>query len=270
MPYQDIEDIAIVEPLRPPSSGKRLLRKIFVEDWGLKILAFTITLLLWLAVTDVNKPRTMRRAVQLNFLRPNNLSISNDAPHTVDVLLTGTREQLIGLTVLDLVATVDLSDDRAGERIVRLSADRVHMDLPQGVKIESFQPTAIPVRLEQQVTSQIPVEIKLQGHPAEGYEVYAMRAEPGAVKVQGPASLVEVLKKAPTETVSVEGRKESFSVSGVAIDIPDQKVNLVETSVDVVVEIGPRREGPPLKSSTTSEAGPMIATVTALLSFKLR
>ncbi len=241
MPYQDIEDITIAEPLRSPSAGKRLLRKIFVEDWGLKLLALAITLLLWLAVTDINRPRRMRRAVQLNFLRPDNLSLSSETPRNVEVLLTGTRDQLGSLTILDLAATVDLTDDKAGERIVRLSTDRVHMDLPQGVKIESFQPTTIPIRLEPLVTGQIPVEIKLQGHPAEGYEVYGAQAQPGTVKVQGPASLIDALKKAPTENISVDGRKESFSVSGIAIDIPDQKMELVDPTVNVVIEIGPRR-----------------------------
>jgi hypothetical protein len=33
------------------SRGRRLLRRIFVEDWSLKLLALAITLVLWFLVT---------------------------------------------------------------------------------------------------------------------------------------------------------------------------------------------------------------------------
>jgi hypothetical protein len=52
---------------------------------------------------------------------------------------------------------------------------------------------------------------------------------------------VNALQKAPTETISVEGRKNTFTATQVAIDIPDQKVDIVDSFVDVVIEIGQRR-----------------------------
>lgn len=250
MPYQDIDDIAVAEPQRSPSAVERWLRRIFVEDLGLKLLALSITLVLWLAVTDFNKPRTIRTAVQLNFVRPDNMNISNETPKTVDVLLTGSRDQLNSIKFLDLVATVDISDNRAGERIIRLSTDRVHMELPPGVKIESFQPTTIPIRLEPRVEREIPVEVKLEGKPAEGYELYGTNTQPKTVSVRGPASLVEALKHAPTETISIADRKEGFTASGVAIDIPDHKVDLLDTTVEVMIEIGEKR------SENTAESVP--------------
>ena len=267
MPFQDIEETTLIDVPRPPSVVERWLRKVFIEDWGLKLLALTITLVLWLAVTDFNKPRTIRTAVQLNFIRPDNLNISNEPPKTVDVLLTGSRAKLNSLNQLDRVATLDISDQRAGERILRLSTDRVHMELPAGVKIESFQPTTIPIRLEPRVESRLPIEVKLEGKPAEGYEVYETNPSPNTVSVRGPASLVDALKKAPTETVSIEGKKESFTVLGVAIDIPDQKIDVLDALVDVAVEIGEKRiektfSGLPVRSDTGASVRPPSVTVT--------
>ena len=215
MPYQDIEDIAVVEPARAPGFLVRWLRKLFVEDWGIKLLALGITLALWLAVSDLNKPRTIRTAVQLNFILPSNMDISNETPKTVEVELTGSRERLNSMKLLDLVATLDISDTQAGERVIRLLPDRVQMELPAGVKVDSFRPTTIPVRLEPNVERQLPVEIKLDGQPADGYEVVRASAQPDTVTVRGPASLVENLKQAPTETISIEGRNESFTANRV-------------------------------------------------------
>ena len=241
MPFQDIDETDVVEVPRSPGLLERWMRKIFVEDWSLKLLALAITLVLWFAVTGQNKPVTIRTGVQLNFIRPGDLDISNDPPRTVDVLLTGSRPNLRSISSLDLVATVDLSDHRAGERVVRLSFDRVDMQLPAGVKIESFQPSTIPIRLEPRQERQLEVEVKTEGKPADGYEVYGIHPAQPTVRVRGPESRVEALQKAPTESISLTGKNESFSAARVAIDIPDQKVDVLDALVDVSIEVGEKR-----------------------------
>jgi len=144
MPFQDVEEIS-AEPTRAPSGVEKVLRRLFVEDWSLKLLSLGITLVLWLFVTSQNEPVTTHVNVQLNFVRPQSLEISNDPPKSVDVTLTGSRSKLDGLSALDLVATIDITDQRAGERMLRLS-DRAEIHLPHGVKIEGFLPGAIPTR----------------------------------------------------------------------------------------------------------------------------
>ena len=149
MPFQDIEDTEATPIPRAPTAPERWLRKLFLEDWGLKLLALAITVVLWLAVTGQNQPVTLRvSGVQLNFLRPDGLEISNEPPGTVDVVLTGSKDKLDRIGPRDLVATVDLSDQKAGERVVRLSLDRVKMDLQEDVKIQGFHPATISIRLE--------------------------------------------------------------------------------------------------------------------------
>lgn len=241
MPFQDVDEV--VEPVAPapaPSRVEKLARKIFLEDWSLKLLSLAIALVLWLVVTGQNEPVTAHVNVQLNFIRPPSLEISNDPPRTVDVMLTGSRSKLDDLTSLDLVATVDISDQRSGERVLRL-ADKAQIPLPQGVKVDGFQPSAIPVRLEPIVERQVTIEAKLDGEVAEGYEIYAVRPNKGSVTVRGPESRVVALQKVVTESILLGGQKESFTASNVAIDMPDPKVDLVDPVVSVDVEIGERR-----------------------------
>lgn len=241
MPYQDIEDINVATPQRSPTVLERWLRKVFVDDWGVKLLALGITLLLWLVVSDINKPRTIRTAVQLNFIRPNNLDISNEPPRTIDVELTGSRERLNNMKLFDLVATVDLSDNPPGERVVRLNNERVHMELPEGVRIDSFKPNTIQVRLESNLERQLPVEIKLEGQPAPGYELVSSSAHPSTISVRGPVSLIEKLQRAPTELISIEGRKSNFTAVGVTIAISDSRIEVVNPTIDVAIEIAERK-----------------------------
>jgi len=267
MPFQDVDETDVVEVPRPPTALERGARKVFAEDWSLKLLALAITLILWFAVTGQNQPLTIRTGVQLNLIRPSNLDISNDPPRTVEVVLTGSRPNLQSLSPLDLVATVDVSDQLAGERVIRLSLDRVTMQLPDGVKIESFQPSTIPVRLEPRMERQVPVEVKTEGKPADGYEVYRINPAQMTVRVRGPASRIEALQKAPTETISLSGRKESFTASRVAIDIPDQKIDVLDPLVDLAVEVGEKRteksfSGVAARSISGVEVRPATAEVT--------
>lgn len=260
MPYQDIEDIDVVAPKRAPTFLGRVLRRMFIDDWGVKLLALGITFVLWMAVADFNKPRTIRVPVQLNFVRPNNLDISNEPPRTIDVELTGSRERLNNMRLSDLVATVDISDNPAGERIVRLNNETVHMDLPDGVKIQSFKPTTIPIRLEPNLERQLPVDIKLAGQPAPGFELVSSTAQPNLITVSGPTSLVEKLQQAPTELISIEGKKSNFTAVGVTIAISDSRIEVRNPVVDVAIEIVEKKSpaNPPL-SSTPSFGEQLIA-----------
>src|SRR6185436_20217733 len=234
MPFQDVDDIAISEPQPVPTRIEKLLRRIFIEDWSLKLLSLAIAIVLWLLVTGQNQPVTAHLNVQLNFIRPQSLEISNDPPRTVDVMLTGSRNKLDELT------TVDITDQRAGERVLRL-ADKAQIALPQGIKVDGYQPSAIPIRLEEIVERQVPVEPKLEGKPAEGFEVYSVYLNKSTVAVRGPASRVNALQKIATESIWLAGRKESFPASTVALDVPDPKVDLLEPMVNVAVEIGEQR-----------------------------
>src|SRR5215217_5230008 len=216
MPFQDEDEIITSEPRPASHRGQKLLRRIFVEDWSLKLLSLAIAIVLWLLVTGQNQPVTAHLNVQLNFIRPQSLEMSNDPPRTVDVMLTGSRNKLDDLTSLDLVATVDISDQRTGERVLRL-ADKAQITLPQGIKIDGFQPSAIPIRLEEIVDRQVAVEPKLEGKPADGFEVYAVSPSKGSIAVRGPASRVNALQKMATESVWVAGHNQSFTAPNVAL-----------------------------------------------------
>lgn len=241
MPFQDIDDEA-TPVQRPPSLIERWARKILLEDWGLKLMAVAITVVLWLAVTGQNEPKTLRiQGVQLSFLKQKGFEISNDPPGNVEVILTGSSEKLKDIEAGGLLAIVDVRDQNPGERVVRLSTDRVRMDLPPGVKVQSFQPATIPLRLEPSMESQLDVEIKFEGKVPEGYEITGFSTNPAKVRVSGPSDHVNALRKVMTETVSLNGKTEGFSLSNVAINISDPKIDLLDPNVNVRVEISEKK-----------------------------
>jgi YbbR domain-containing protein len=262
MPFQDVEETEATPIPRSPTLLERWARKLFLEDWGLKLLALAITVVLWLAVTGQNKPVTMRVSdVQLNFLKPDGLEISNEPPSRVEVFLKGSPDKLDLISPRDLVATVDLTDQKAGERVVRLSLDRVKMDLREDVKIQRFQPTTIPIRLESIIELPLDVEVKFEGKLPEGYEVVSVSANPAKVRLRGPADRINALHKAMTETVWLDGRKESFNLSHVEINIPDPKIDMLDPMIDIHVEIAEKKRGDVHLRFATADGSPYLAIV---------
>jgi hypothetical protein len=85
--------------------------------------------------------------------------------------------------------------------------------------------------------------------------------------VRGPAGHVDAINKAPTESISLDGRKGSFDLAQTTINIADQKVDVRETVVDVHVEIGERSlekvfSGVRVQSASGLEIRPRVANVT--------
>ena len=225
---------------RAPNSSERLLRRIFLDYWNLKLLALAITVGLWFAVNGERAPITERfSGVQLNFQLPPDMGISNNPPDEIELTLTGAQRDLDLLNPRDLNAMVDITDRRPGDRVVQLTPGRLRIDLPTGVRLERIQPATIQVRLEPILEREMEIEVRLEGKLPPGYEVSGVSVNPQRVKARGPASHLTPLAKARTETLWLDGHKEDFSVSQLALDVPDQKVVLLDSAVDVIVHIRP-------------------------------
>src|SRR5262245_3957921 len=94
---------------RTPSAIEKWLRRIFIEDWSLKLLALAITLGLWFLVTGQSIPiKRQFRGAQLNFRVPDGLEIGNTPPGECAVTLSGPQNELAQINPRDLVAKVDV------------------------------------------------------------------------------------------------------------------------------------------------------------------
>ena len=87
-----------------------------------------------------------------------------------------------------------------------------------------------------EIEREITVEPSVEGKPAPTYEIKEVSVTPSRVRVTGPASSVNLLEKVLTQTISIEGRRESFDAPRTAIHLTDPKAAVLET-VNVHVTI---------------------------------
>lgn len=221
---------------------RRLFRRVFLEDWLLKLVALGITLALWLGVTGMRAPTTVRlKNVTLNPRVSNDMEITNSPVQEVDIVVTGDKRKVDRLNPHDLVISIDLTDVKSGDRTVQLSPENVNLELPSGIKLDEIQPNKIAVRLEKVEEREVTVKAETEGSLAEGFEVYSQTVIPAKVRVRGAESFVKSLDSVSTEKINIEDRQESFTARQVGLNISNPNVTVLDGIVDVIFKIGEKR-----------------------------
>ncbi len=219
------------------------LKRIFIDDWLIKLTALAITLALWLGVTGLQTPTTTRlRSVTLNPLVSNQLEIINSPVEEVDLVITGEKRKLDQINPRDLVVSLDLADVPEGERTIQITPDNVVVELPSGVKLNEIQPDKIAIKLERVEQYEVPIKVETIGTPAPGYEIYSIKVTPEKVLVRGPRSFVKALNFVSTEKIQIAKQKSDFSAQQIPLNLINPKATLVDVvSASVFVRIGKKR-----------------------------
>jgi hypothetical protein len=221
---------------------RRLFRRVFLEDWLSKLIALGITLALWLGVTGMRTPTTVRlKNVTLNPQVSSDMEITNSPVQEIDLVVTGDKRRVDRINPNDLVVSVDLTDIKPGDRIVQLLPETVNLELPSGIRLDEIQPNKIAVRLEKVEQREVTVKPETEGNIAEGYEIYSQTVVPAKVRVRGAESFVKGLDSVSTDKINLEGRTESFTARQIGLNISNPNVTAIDGIVDVVFRIGETR-----------------------------
>jgi YbbR domain-containing protein len=222
---------------------KHIFKKVFLEDWVMKVVALLITLALWLGVTGLSTPTTQRlTSVPISLTLSNNNEITNAAIQEVTLVVTGDSRRLGQINKNDLVASIDISGVMPGDRVIPLTPETVSVSLPTGVKLDEIQPRNMAVRIEPVEEKEVDVEAETYGQPPNGYEVYQEITTPAKVRVRGPAGFMRSLQSVSTERIDISDRTSDVTMRQVPISVSDPKASLLsETTVDVVIRIGESR-----------------------------
>ncbi len=221
--------------------ARHIVRKVFLEDWGLKLTALGITFGLWFMVTGLATPTTKRLTIPLTLSIASNAQIMTAPREDVEIEISGDKRQIDHLNRADLVATVDMTDRAPGEHVVSLTPDSVFVALPQGVKVVEVAPSRIAVRLEAVEEKDLEVRAVSRGTPAAGFEVYSTSVLPPNIRVRGPVSIVRTLEFVQTEPIDLAGKKDNYTARQVVVTSPNPQAAVLNTFVDVVYRIGERR-----------------------------
>lgn len=175
----------------------------FGESLALKAVSLLLALILWITILGF-KQEELKLNVKLEPILAPNMMITNKIPPSIQFTLSGPRVLLKDVEKKVLPIRPDLR--RSSETTLGFSvSDELLGELPRGVRVTSFFPPNILIRLEEVVERYISVEPRLGGQPAEGYEVSQVVCQPSKVAVSGPRGPLRLLESVSTEAFDIEG-----------------------------------------------------------------
>ncbi|MCI0402308.1 MAG: hypothetical protein L0212_02155, partial [Acidobacteria bacterium] len=102
-----------------------LFKRIFVDDWWLKLLSLALAYALWAIVTQA-PPVEIGMSVPIEFRNlPNNLAVAGEIPTRVHLRLRGSESRLRTLVPEEVGVVVDMSWATPGNHTLRLEASHV-------------------------------------------------------------------------------------------------------------------------------------------------
>lgn len=237
----------------------RLFRRVFLEDWGTKLIALGIAFALWLGISGLrtNVSYTLK-PVPLIIQLPNDMEItSNNPTQEISIFVTGDRKQIDPLiaqvNARELVASIDLTDIKSGDNILQLSPETVSVVLPNGVKFVKVEPSKVALKVEKVVEKEVPVKVETEGNLAEGFELFGTNVFPPKVRVRGAESFVKSFDSASTEKINIEGLKDNYFARQIGLNVVNPRITLIDTLVDVQFKIGEKRIEKPFLISVKTE-----------------
>ena len=216
-----------------------MLRPLLV-NLPLKLMSLAFAVLLWLLIAgERTSEMGMSVPVELqNF--PRELELTGEPVNAVEVRLRASPGMIQRIVPGEVSAQVNLVGFGEGEHIVHLTEDSIRM--PFGVKVVKISPAVLTFRLERTLRKMVPVQPRLLGRPAEGFEVAEVTSEPAEVRLEGPTSRMDEVESAFTEPVSVDAARDTV-IETVTIGIADPLLRvLVTPRVKVTARVRQRHE----------------------------
>ncbi|OGW44128.1 MAG: hypothetical protein A2Y66_07465 [Nitrospirae bacterium RBG_13_41_22] len=211
------------------------MRKLFLENFGLKLAALLLSIVLWIFVTSRGQSE-ISLDVPLEFKNiPSSLEIVNNTAKVVSLTIKGYERIVRNIKQQDISVSVDMSKAKKGENIYYL--DRNEVRLPRAVTVTKIIPSSVKVVIEDTITKPVTVKPVIVGYPESGYYVKSVTVVPQTVVIEGLRSEVRKITTIRTEPMDVTGFRESFE-QNLKLDLTGKNIRIKMIDVKMKVVIG--------------------------------
>ena len=255
----------------------KILRRILEflgTSKGLRLVSAGAAVVVWYAIRAATSNASIVTDIPLVIQPPPDWSVVDVSAKTIDVAFLGTRDDLRYLNRELIKATLD-ARGHADNVAFTVALGPANINAPGSARIDFIRPAAITVRLDREITKQVPVKVETQNLLPDGYEIEKTVVTPATVELSGPAQRLADLESISTVPVDLDGRIRSInkrrlalvpgeSMAGVQLDPPAVTLDLtiIERSVSSVFPDMPLLPMVPPGRAVRVEIEPEVATLT--------
>ena len=215
---------------------KRILKNIFLKNWGLKLFSFLLALILWLSLIPKEKmfsEKTLTIPLVLHNI-PSTMEIVEKPLSTVDVTIRVPNRLINQISDANVYAVLDLQNATVSQTEYSLNESMI--SIPEGAEVKGVYPSLVELKLENSKEIFLKVKPKLSGNLPEGYEIVKIAVEPEKVLVKGPESKIKPDYEVNTSSIDISGLTRDFEFDVDLIN-PHPELRLASSQVKVKVRI---------------------------------
>jgi YbbR domain-containing protein len=213
-----------------------LLKRVFVQNFGLKLISLLLAAGLWLVVArDPIAEVELRVPIEFHNV-PENLEIDSASFTEAQVRVRGPGRLVHRLRSTDVRAEIDLSDVRPGSRTFDLTSRNIRV--PQDFEVVQIVPGQFQLSFDNRTTRSVEVRPRVTGNFAQGKRIAQIVADPASIMISGPHQRVEAVESATTDPVDASGTMDRASFVTQAY-VPDPLIQVVHPTpirVTVIME----------------------------------
>lgn len=208
------------------------MKKMLLDNIGLKIISVIFAILLWIIVSNVDDSYVTQRFsnIKVDIINENQLAEKKKSwtvleGDRVTVTLKAKRSVFDKIDPeTDIVATADLSKLSITNAVLIDVSVRKYSDEIKEISLGKVN--TLKLYLEDTKTEQFPVTIELEGEVGKGYAIASKSAVPNLVNVTGPQSLVDKVDEVQVQ-LNVQGETMSkvVQLEPVYYDRNDRKLD---------------------------------------------
>lgn len=205
-----------------PPLVKRIT-KLVTNQWQIKLMLFGLAVLLWFFVVFNDKYETTVRIPLVPVeVKPKKIIVS-ELPSEVEVRVSGKGMDLI---VMKYIKKAHLELDLHTINYFFDYPIRPHFaKIPQGLSVEPIEivdPDTVKVRLEDLVTSRIPIVPQVEVNPSPGYVMVGqVTTLPDSATLSGPRSIIRTISQITTKELTISSVEKSGN-RPLDLILPDQ------------------------------------------------
>jgi YbbR domain-containing protein len=227
----------------------KLLRNLFLRNWGLKLFSFIMALLLWLTLIPEEKmytEKTVTVPLELYNIPPNMELVEKIQP-SLNVTIRASNRLIPQISAANVHAVLDLSKASIDQKQYPLNRNMV--SIPAGAEIKEIYPMQVNIELERAKEIVMPIEVNIIGDLQEGLLLKLVEVIPAEVLIRGPESKVPDSAKVLTTPVDISSLTQSTELE-VELILPNPDLKLVGAEAKALVKLLIQ---PVVKEEETSE-----------------
>lgn len=179
------------------------IRRSVLHNLALKLISLGLAAALWFALArDPMAEVAVEVPIEFHNISQN-VEISSEKVPEAQIRLRGPERVIRRLRPSDVYVQIDLTNLRSGERTFDLTSQEVHQ--PRDLQVVQVIPSEFHIAFDNRLTRQVPVQPRVVGNFAQGYQIGKILVEPSTITIVGPQGHVQAVEAAITDPIDVSG-----------------------------------------------------------------